>query len=223
MKDSSIPNVPVILTITDTSDSPKFNLPDGYTFATYNEDEHDDFEVSWVKLCMDENYFSNFADALDYFESSIVPLQDALKTKFVFVKDSQGSIVATAALWHGFDFGTTKPRIHFIAVNPACHMQGIAKAMVTKLLEIFNSFPKNNFLYVLTQTQSYALCNMFLTFDFEPYFDERPVKWNMSVETFEATKYRAWQLIIDKINIRYPDVEIFEDDDDEEDEEETQE
>ena len=99
-------------------------------------------------------------------------------------------------------------RIHWVAVAPKYQGLGILKAMVTRLLDIYNELGYEGYIHLTSQTWSYKALNVYIKFGFKPYYGEKPANWiarNLTSGNFEPWDYKekneeAWNMIFKKIN-----------------------
>ena len=106
--------------------------------------------------------------------------------------------MATASLWNGDTFGETRHRIHWVAVHPDYHGKGLAKALLTQLMTLYNELGFKGDLYLVTQTWSYKAINIYENFGFAPYQGMKPANWYG--EDYETMNDKAWELIHQKIS-----------------------
>jgi ribosomal protein S18 acetylase RimI-like enzyme len=123
------PNELFTVMVRDTLDDvPVFPLPSGYTIRWYQPGD----EQHWARIHEDTYpvslFWREFPDAA------------ALAERQVYILDPAGTPVATSTAWinnNGFDarYGC----VHWVAVAPEAQRQGLAKAMLTILLERFRA------------------------------------------------------------------------------------
>lgn len=195
MLDKSLPYVGVIM-INSEPIYQKHELPQGYTFCFYDES----IELEWVKLLVLCEQFESFGEAINYIHNMFETHESLVKSRMIFVKDPKQNIVATCTLWAGHHFGKPLQRLHFLCVNPEHEGKGIAKALVSKILELHKLVNPNEPIYLTTQTWSYPAINIYLSFGFIAYLGEKPVAWNGTKAQFDKNKVIAWELIMKKIN-----------------------
>lgn len=184
----------VLMTKTDPENYPRFNLPDGFSFKAYEPG----METEWAALMVEVDQIGIFEEAAKTFRDEFLVLLDLLPSRCFFVLDHGGRVAATASLWHGNEFGRTNNRIHYVATRPQYEGMGLAKALLTRLLDVNAALGNRNFLYLTTQTISYQAINIYMKFGFKPYLDEKPAHW--TVEDYEEANPKAWERIFDQIN-----------------------
>jgi len=193
MLDKSIPFIGVIMVKTNTAEYPRFQLPEGYSFSGYREG----FEAQWADIIHSVGETDTLGKARDIFEREFMPYPDLLPKQCLFVLDQGGRAVATASLWHGDHFGKSLKRVHWVATRPEHQGKGLVKALMTKLLDVYNELGFKDFIYLTTQTWSYKAINIYMKFGFEPYLGEKPVNWQ--VDDYAEKNRLAWKMINEKI------------------------
>lgn len=203
MLDKSLPYYGVIMVKTDTNIYPNFPLPEGFTLCGYQPG----FEQFWADIMLATQQTDSLAEGLAIFQKDFLSRKDLLATQCLFVLDSAGRAVATASLWHGQHFGAELPRIHWVAVSPEAEGKGLAKALLSRLCEIYNALGYHDFLYLCSQTWSYPAIHLYTTFGFRPYMGEEPINWKTSGESFSIESKKAWDIIKEKISVHPPVLE----------------
>lgn len=193
MLDKSIPYFGVLMTKQDMQNYPRYNLPQGYSFSGYKTG----FDSHWATLIFELEQTNTIQEAADIFGREFLPYPERLEKQCLFVLDSDKNICATAALWHGEHFDDVLPRIHWVCTAKNHQGKGLVKALLTRLLEVYNELGLKDTLYLTTQTWSYKAINIYLQFGFKPYMEQKPVNW-LGPE-FESQNRQAWQIIEQKI------------------------
>lgn len=189
--DKNIPHIGVLMTKDNPSGYPKFILPDGYSFCTYQKG----IENDWAKLQVMLEQIDSIDEAKKCFELEYLDFPSELTQKCIFVKDSHEDIIATASIWRGNHFGEVLQRIHWVAVHSNHQGKGIAKALITKVLDIYNALGYKDFVYLASQTWSYKAISIYLNFGFKPFLGDKPINWSGTAEEFDNDKTAAWMLI----------------------------
>ena len=209
--DRSIPHIGVLMEKTDTREYPRHGLPAGYVFSCYRPG----FEKQWASLQYEVGQCDSIEEAEGIFKGTFMappglrpppsqakgalPEEEALAKKTIFVFDEEHNLVGTGAIWDGNHFGMTLQRLHWIAVAPKHQGQGIAKAIVSRLLDLYNGLGYDGYIYLTSQTWSWRALKLYMGFGFRPYMGERPVNWRC--EDFEEETAEAWGMIGGKIGI----------------------
>lgn len=195
MLDKSLPYTPLMMIKTDTKEYPRFSLPEGYSFRFYQAGD----ERNWAALECSVGQFSAEADALRMFEAEFLKNQILRpEDRMLFVLDPAGTAVATAALWDGNCFDKREQRFHWVAVSDACAGKGIAKAMLTRLLDLYNELSYEGFLYLHTSTHSYQAIGIYKKLGFLPYLGDRSPFANVPDEGFAEKNAAGWALVDEK-------------------------
>ena len=197
MLDKSLPMCYVLMVKEDTEVYPRYSLPDGYSFKFYEKGD----EKTWVEIEMTVGQFQTMEEGLASFNAEFVEghtLQP--EERIFFVIDSNGKAVATGALWNGEWKGETKQRMHWIAVDESCKGKGIAKAIVTKALDLYNELGYKGFIYLITESWCYSAVNIYEKFGFKLYEGEMPTQdFGISNEEFIKQNELGIKLIKEKI------------------------
>ena len=195
MLDKSLPYTPLIMTKTDTEKYPKFDLPEGYSFRFYRAGD----EEKWAELECALGQFDRMEAALRCFHAEFILNQDLRpEDRMIFVLDPTGKPIATAALWDGILLGEKKDRLHWVAVSDECAGKGIAKAMISRLLSLYNELGFSGFLYLYTSTHSYQAIGIYKKFGFVPYGGEKSPFANISDAEFPERNLAAWRAVDEK-------------------------
>ncbi|MEG6613552.1 GNAT family N-acetyltransferase [Pseudoclostridium thermosuccinogenes] len=193
MLDKSIPYIGVIMVKTDTANYPRYELPDGFAFKGYQPGD----EEKWAKLIFDSGLTGTLKEAEDIFEREFLKLPELLPKQCIFVVDDDGKAAATASLWPGEHFGKTLQRVHWVAASPDYQGKGLAKALMTKVMDVYNELGYKDFIYLATQTWSYKAINIYSQFGFVPYMGQKPVNWK--ADNYEENNRLAWKMIKEKL------------------------
>ncbi len=197
MLDKSLPLVGVIMVKKDTSNYPRYELPEGYVFSGYKKG----FEKQWAKIQYELEQTETLEAAEKIWEKEYSSYPELLEQKCIFVLTEEGEIAAYGSLWHGEHFGEEFQRFHWIATAPKFQGKGLIKAVLTKILDLYNELGYKDFIYLTSQTWSIKALNLYKKYGFEPYLGEKPKNWVM--ENFEETSKKAWELIEEKISQYY--------------------
>lgn len=199
MLDKSVPMCYVLMCKTDTENYPRYDLPDGYSFEFYRKGD----EKLWVEIEMSVDQFQTMEEGLASFNAEFINGHTLNpEERIIFVKDPSGKAVATGALWNGVWKGEEKQRMHWIAVDESCKGKGIAKAIVTKLLDLYNDLGYKGFIYLITESWCYSAVNIYQKFGYELYEGELPITdFGISNEEFVEQNERGIKIIREKISV----------------------
>ncbi|MCL2300320.1 MAG: GNAT family N-acetyltransferase [Firmicutes bacterium] len=201
--DCSIPHIGVLMEKFGTSEYPRHALPPGYSFVRYRPS----FGAQWAALHYEVGQFDSLEEAEATFERDFAG-RPALADRMLFVMDEGNRLAGTGCLWDGAHFGVTRQRLHHISVSPLHQGKGIAKAIVSKLLDIYNELGVENYIYLTSQTWSWRALHLYMGFGFRPYMGEKPENWravNLTSGKFEPWDFaekniEAWRMIYGKIS-----------------------
>lgn len=177
--DRTVQNIHVLMTKDDLENINKKELPKGYSFCFYK----DGMDEEWVNIQLRSKHILDAKEGEEYFKSVFLKNKSLLKERLLFIKDGAGNLVGTGAIWDGKHFPgdeNRKFRLHWIAVDPDHGGKGLAKALISKLLETFRDEKMGDGLYLSTQTCSYVAIKIYLEFGFIPYDEKNNKKaWNI--------------------------------------------
>ena len=192
MIDKSIPYYPLTMIKNDTKNYPRHTLPDGYEFVFYNKGD----EVRWAEIETDVGQFSCVEKGIECFMRDFVDGQNLdPRERMLFVKSSDGEYVATASLWNGKYLGKECQRIHWVAVKDKCSGKGIAKALLTRLMDLYNELGYDGFIYLLTGTRNWHAVSIYRKFGFAEYIGERSPSSRMTDAEFTEQTQKAVEII----------------------------
>ncbi|MFA9376312.1 MAG: GNAT family N-acetyltransferase [Lachnotalea sp.] len=170
MLDKSIPYKRIIMKL--DSKKNKFNqdikLPRGYFFQMYEPG----LELDWAETEAEVLEYETKEKALAYFKKELIPYQDELEKRMVFIRNHDGVIVANACAWYINYKGLHQAQVHFVAVKPDYQGIGLGKAIFTKILTLFQIYEAGHDVYLHTQTWSHIAIQMYLDMGFEIIKDE---------------------------------------------------
>ena len=196
MIDKSLPFYSVVLCKKDTENYPHYSLPEGYSFSLYRAGD----EESWAELECSVGQFDSQEKALAGFRDQFVNGQRLkVEERMVFVRNPNGKCVATASLWDGDNFGEILPRFHWLVVSDECVGLGIAKALFTRLFDMYNELGFGGFVYLITATHYYPAIGIYKKFGFDFYRGERSPFGHIDDEKFATQNPKAIELIESKL------------------------
>lgn len=196
MIDRTIPCISVLLETHQAGNFPRYALPQGFVLQGFRPEFHE----GWCRLLYSLHETDSMASAAETFANEFEPHEDLLPKQCLIVTDSAGRVAATASLWPDNVFGEVRQHIHWVAVREDCHGKGIAKAMLSRLMELYQETGGDGYLYLISQTWNYKALNLYAGFGFQPRLNGRPVNWPSP--DFEAEQARAWKLIREKLGVR---------------------
>ena len=196
MLDKSIPYHGVLMVHPSPSDFPRYPVPEGFVLSGYRPG----FEEGWARLIFSLGQTGDLAQAREIFRREFLSRPDQLARQCLFLLTRDGGIAATASLWYGSHFGRERYRVHWVSVAERYQGRGLAKALLSQVMEIYQTAPSGGFLYLTSQTWSYKALGLYETFGFRPYLGPRPQNWRQDAGVdFEDGARLAWALIRERI------------------------
>lgn len=196
MIDKSLEFLPIYFCKTDTKQYQRYSLPEGYSFVFYKKGD----EKRWAKIECELGQFESESEALDCFYNDFIKGQTlAPEERMLFVKDDRGEYVATASLWNGLFLGEDLPRVHWVAVSDKCTGKGIGKALISRIMQLYNELGYEGFICLLTATWYYPAISIYKKFGFEEYNGPRSPFDNVSDGDFCARNARAKELVAKRL------------------------
>ena len=197
MIDTSIPYYPLVMHKTDAFNYPKYELPEGYKFVFFQDGD----EIKWSEIQTAVGSFGSVETGVKVFNDSFVDgeILDA-KERMIFVVAPDGEYIGTAALWDGDEYGKRLQRIHWVAVKDEHGGKGIAKAMLSRLFDLYNELGFCGFIYLTTGTRNYPAVKIYERFGFELYRGERSLFPDLSDEEFVKRNTVAIELLNKMLN-----------------------
>lgn len=189
--DMSIPYYPVLMILKDIPKKIQFQLPEGYYFQSYDPS----FKEKWIQLHVRLGQLENMDKGRIYFEKTFETHFEELQKQMILIVDRGGELVGTSSIWEGYHFGEKRYRIHWVGVDEAHQRKGIAKALLLKSIQLYNTMKEDKPLYLSTQTNSYVAISMYKKLGLEPCFGEKPANFDVDSETFKETNELAWRII----------------------------
>ena len=193
MLDKSLPSMPVLMIKKDVDVYPRFEFPEGYSAVGYRPGD----EEEWAMMLCRLGWTDTLDAAKGIFQKEFAPYPDLLGKRCLFVRDNAGNLAAMASLWQGDCFGKILPRLHWVACSPEAQGKGLAKALLTKLLDVYHELGLQGQIYLTSDTRSYKGINIYLKFGFEPCLLGEPS--GVNAENYEAESREAWGLIWEKL------------------------
>ena len=197
MIDKSIERYPLTLCKTDTQNYPRVDLPDGYSFVFYRAGD----EKKWAEIECSIGQFESIEKGIECFKKEFLINQELVpEERMLFVKDENGEYVATAALWDGLFLGQNYQRVHWVAVSDKCAGKGIAKALLCRILDLYNELGYSGFIFLLTATWYYPAISIYRKFGFSEYCGEKSLSSKLTDEEFRVQNEKAIAIVDQKLN-----------------------
>jgi len=170
MLDKSVPYKRIIMRLDYNKNNFKGEvvLPKGYSFKMYEPG----MEVNWAETETEVLEYNTKEVALSYFQKELIPYQELLRERMVFILSPEGNPVANACAWYVNYKGKHQAHVHFVGVRPEYQGIGLGKAIFLKILSIFPEVEPGEDIYLHTQTWSHKAVRMYLNMGFKLIKDE---------------------------------------------------
>ena len=197
MIDHATPSIPLTYYKTDTKSFPSVSLPDGYEFVFYRDgDEH-----AWAEIEVNVGQFQSIDDGIKTFRSEFLENQTLdPHDRILFIKASNGELVATCALWNGCFLGEVRQRLHWLAIKDTHAGKGLAKALLCRLLTLYNELGYEGFLYLLTSSRYYPAIRIYRKLGFAEYLGPRSLSSRMTDEEFVKQALNAKAIVDERLS-----------------------
>lgn len=196
MIDMSIPEYNIFMYKDDTDRYPRHFLSEGFSFKFYEEGD----EVEWAKIEHSLGQFATVEEGIQCFRREFIDGQtlDA-KQRVLFVIAPNGDYAATAALWDGNFFGEHINRLHWLAVSDQYAGHGIAKALFTRLLDLYNELGLSGRLHLWTGARYFVAISMYRKFGFIEYTGDVEPCSNQRSEEFAHRTAMALEIVNERL------------------------
>ena len=139
-------------------------LPEGFSFELYQEGD----ELEWAAIETAVAEFDDETKAIAYFNEKFAPYPNELRQRMLFVTNPSGEKVGTcSAWWKETPDDSRYPLVHWVAVKPGYQGKGLAKAMMTRTLQLLQNLETTSPIYLHTQTWSHPAIRLYQTLGFE--------------------------------------------------------
>lgn len=182
MIDKTTPSISLIYCLRDPQTVPRFPLPEGYEFVFYRPGD----ERAWAEIECSVGQFSSIEEGVATFRREFTENQRLdPRDRMLFVKAPDGQYVATCTLWDGEFLGEIKQRLHWLAIRDSASGKGIAKALLSRLITLYEELGyTDRFLYLLTSSRYYPAIRIYRQLGFTEYTGPRSPSPKLSDEEF---------------------------------------
>ena len=158
---SEIPYRPVTMVCRSLKNIPQYDWPTGFSVRWYKDGDKD----VWAKIVDTDIYLDANADL---FVKEFGSDARVLSERMAFIVSPEGRTIGTAAAWYSDDYhGERAGRIHWVFILPEFHGQGLAKPLMTTVLNRLRDLGHTQ-CYLATQTSRVPAINLYLKFGFVP-------------------------------------------------------
>jgi len=151
---------------------PQFALPDGFSLSLFKPGQADDWlavqqRAERIVRVTRKTFDDNFGHDLP-----------AMADRSYFLLDAAGAPIGTATAWYDDSFhGRRAGRVHWVAVVPEFQGRGLAKPLMTAVM---NRLARSHeAAYLITSTLRLAAIHLYLNFGFVPLVRDakHPAAW----------------------------------------------
>ena len=163
----------------DITEVPQYELPDGYRFVPYTDNDRD----AWIDIEMSAKEFVSYEQGLEAWNRYYAPRIDELYNRMFFIETDNGEKIATATAFYDiYGRDTTDGWLHWVAVKREYQGRGLSKPLITYVLRVMNQL---GYVYakIPTQTTTWLACRVYMDLGFVP------VEQNMK------RNYEGWRII----------------------------
>lgn len=208
--DHSLPYTAVVMVRENGENARSYPLPAGYHYAAFTPED----EAQWVQLQAEVTHVESLEQGRELFRQEFlqagadVPCAECpgyrdVVERTILVKTEDNRLVGAATLWMGDTFGETWQRVHWVAVHPAHQGKGLAKCMLSRMLQLYEELGCKAPIYLTTQTRTYRAARVYAQMGFAPYMGEKPRNWpfrsDLPKGSFREENEAAWELIRQKL------------------------
>ncbi len=161
-----LPYIPLTMVRDHLDHVPSFACPSGYAIRTFVEGDVE----HWARVEALAGEFSSADEALREFEEEFRPRWSLLDDRCFFLVDGDGTPIGTAMAWDGEFAGEVRGRVHWVGIVPAYQGRGLAKPLLSTVLQRLARDHQAAFL--TTQTTTWRAVNLYLKFGFVPHLND---------------------------------------------------
>ena len=164
-----------LLMVRDLKDIEEINLPEGYRYVFWNEDN---CKTDWINIHIETGEFNSIEkEAEPIFNSFYSQFYSELSSRCIFIENSNGEKIATATISPANEFGY-KCVIDWFAISPKAQGLGLSKPLLSKVLLIAKALGYNKIL-LHTQTNTWLAAKIYLDNGFKPYKTKGNKGWSI--------------------------------------------
>lgn len=138
-------------------------LSEGFRFKSYENGDID----KWADIEKSVGEYDTVDAAKARFEKEFIPFgEEELNKRCYFILDSNNNYVATASgLYYNYD-NKHCASLNWVAVKPEYQGKRLGRAIVQKVLTIYDKVEPNEDIYLKTQTWSHTAIRLYLSLGF---------------------------------------------------------
>lgn len=174
--------IPIVMVRENLDRIPQCRLPVGFSIRNFRRGE----EEIWARIGAQAGGFGSFDEGMARFNDEFRFQIDEMESRcFFIVDDATNQPVGTAMAWFDPDFnGKPCGRVHWVAIIPEYQGRGLAKPLITTVL---NRMAESHDSAVLgTQTFRWNAVKLYLDFGFKPchVYPTCPEAWRALLSKF---------------------------------------
>lgn len=149
----------------DLTNLPHFPLPDGYRYVFFQPGDRD----QWIDIEKSAKEFTSYEQGLESWNRYYGGKEDELTRRMIFIEDEDGRKAATATAFYDIN-GIDRSGdgwLHWVAVRREYQGRGLAKPLITHVLEIMRDLGYTH-AKIPTQTTTWLACKVYLDLGFRP-------------------------------------------------------
>lgn len=149
----------------DITEVPQYDLPEGYKFVPYADNERD----VWIDIEMSAKEFTSYEQGLEAWNRYYATKLDELPNRMFFVETNEGEKVATATAFYDINGRDTSNDgwLHWVAVKREYQGKGLSKPLITYVLRVMNQLGHAH-AKIPTQTNTWLACKVYMDLGFLP-------------------------------------------------------
>jgi len=174
--DNTIKYYELLMYYKDTSIYKKYSLPDGFHFEFYKDGNMND----WINIHIESGEFCAIEEGIMIFHDFYDTFIQELNKRCIFIVDDKTNEkvgTATVSLLSKEEFGYNGA-VDWVAIKKDYQGKGLAKPLITKILEIANEL-KHKGIILHTQTTTWLAAKLYLDFGFNILNKNEKNGWNI--------------------------------------------
>ena len=174
--DNTIKYYELLMYYKDTSIYKKYSLPDGFHFEFYKDGNMND----WINIHIESGEFCAIEEGIMIFHDFYDTFIQELNKRCIFIVDDKTNEkvgTATVSLLSKEEFGYNSA-VDWVAIKKDYQGKGLAKPLITKILEIANELEHKDII-LHTQTTTWLAAKLYLDFGFNILNKNEKNGWNI--------------------------------------------
>ena len=164
----------------DITEVPQYELPEGYRFVAYKDNDRD----AWIDIEMSAKEFTSYEQGLEAWNRYYATRQEGLSDRMFFIETEDGEKIATATAFYDIYGRDTSDDgwLHWVAVKREYQGKGLSKPLITHVLRVMNKLGHAR-AKIPTQTNTWLACKVYMDLGF------LPLKANLE------HNYEGWKIV----------------------------